>query len=192
MFQFLHLLGVTTNNEHLIEIAVMVPSSLYLLRKFVTLDRDNFTKYAVCPECLKLYNLDSCTVRIGERVESKTCTNKPFISQRKAECGAVLAKKVTTEKNGTVFYPFKVYCYQSIINQLESIPKRPGMSDLCEKWRNRKVKTGTMADIYDGQVWKDFQKVNGKDFLKSKNNIGLAINVDWFQTYKRRKDRFLN
>lgn len=46
-----------------------------------------------------------------------------------------------------------------------------------------------MADIYDGQVWNDFKKVNGQRFLDAKNNIALAINVDWFQPYKRRKDR---
>ena len=72
MFQFLHLLGVTCNNESLVEVTMMFPSSLYLLRQFVKLDRDNFTKYVVCPECTKLYHLDCCTVRIGDRIEAKT------------------------------------------------------------------------------------------------------------------------
>jgi hypothetical protein len=189
MFQFLHSLGVASNNEYLIEIAMMFPSSLYLLRDFVKLNRDNFTKYAVCPECTKLYNLDSCTVHIGDRIEARTCTNKPFRAGRKKECGAVLARKVITGNKQTVFYPFKLYCVNSIINQLECILKRPGMSDLCEKWRRRQIEPGVMADIYDGQIWKDFKTVGGKDFLNTKRNLGLAINVDWFQPYKRRKDR---
>lgn len=97
--------------------------------------------------------------------------------------------KVITQQNKTVFYPFKIYCFNSIINQLESILKRPGLPDLCERWRKRRVKSGFMADIYDGKVWNDFQSVKGKDFLKTRNNIALGINVDWFQPYKRRKDR---
>lgn len=94
-----------------------------------------------------------------------------------------------TQQNKTVFYPYKIYCFNSIIDQLDSILKRPGITDLCERWRNRTVRSGFMADIFDGQVWKDFQTVNGKDFLRKRNNIALGINVDWFQPYKRRKDR---
>lgn len=125
MLKFLHLLGITTNNEQLIGIALVIPGSLYLLRKFLSLDRDSFTKFVVCPECLKLYPLDSCTVCIGDRIEASRCDNKPFRSGRTGVCGALLAKKVTTEKNGVVLYPFKVYCYNSVINQLEAILRRP-------------------------------------------------------------------
>jgi len=189
IFQFLHTVGVSSNNEYLIEIAIIFPSSLYLLRRFVKLDRDNFTKYAVCPSCTKLYHLDNCTVRIGDRIEAKTCSNKPFPKGRLKECGAVLARKYVAGNNQAVFYPFKIYCFNSIINQLESLLNRPGIPELCEKWRKRQVDPGFMADIYDGQIWRDFQIVNGRDFLKSERNFALGINVDWFQPYKRRKDR---
>jgi hypothetical protein len=104
-------------------------------------------------------------------------------------CGAVLAKKFVTGNNQTVFYPHKLYCLSSVINQLESLLKRPGMPELCEKWRRRRVESGVMADVYDGKIWKDFQTFEGKDFLNSERNIGFGINVDWFQPYKRRKDR---
>lgn len=40
-----------------------------------------------------------------------------------------------------------------------------------------------MHDIYDGQVWKDFQVVSGQPFLSGPYGLGL-INVDWFQPYK--------
>lgn len=165
LFQFLHTLGVTCNNEYLTEMALIFPSSLYLLRQYVKLDRDSFTKYAVCPKCTKLYHLDECTVQIGTRIEAKTCTNKPFKKGKIKECGAVLARKyVTGDKQ--LFYPFKIYCFNSIINQLESILKRPGIPELCEKWRKRQLDLDVMADIYDGQIWKDFQVVQGKDFFE--------------------------
>ena len=34
--------------------------SLYLLRKFVNLERDNFVKFAVCPKCASLFWRSDC------------------------------------------------------------------------------------------------------------------------------------
>lgn len=42
--------------------------------------------------------------------------------------------------------------------------------------------------MYDGQVWKDFLTVNGKDFLDAPRSLAFAVNVDWFQPYTRRSD----
>ena len=46
-----------------------------------------------------------------------------------------------------------------------------------------------MADIYDGSIWRDFLKYKGNDFLNAPRNLAFAINVDWFQLFKRRNDR---
>ena len=46
-----------------------------------------------------------------------------------------------------------------------------------------------MADIYDGGIWGDFLKCKGNDFLNAPRNLAFAINVDWFQPFKRRNDR---
>ena len=43
--------------------------------------------------------------------------------------------------------------------------------------------------MYDGQIWKDFLKYKGKDYLNAPRNLAFAINVDWFQPFKRRSDR---
>ena len=61
MFQFMHVMGITFRIEYLYQMSLMLPSSLYLLRTFVNLKRDNFVKFAVCPKCASLYNLESCT-----------------------------------------------------------------------------------------------------------------------------------
>lgn len=42
--------------------------------------------------------------------------------------------------------------------------------------------------MYDGQVWKDFLTVNGKDFLNVPRSLAFAVNVDWFQPYTGRSD----
>lgn len=38
-----------------------------------------------------------------------------------------------------------------------------------------------MADVYDGQVWKDYANVNGRPFLSEPHHLGLMLNCDWFQ-----------
>ena len=53
-FQFLKILSDLSGCKYLEELMTLVPSSLYLLRKFANLNRDNFKKYAVCPNCNKL------------------------------------------------------------------------------------------------------------------------------------------
>lgn len=189
LFQFLHTVGLTCNNDFLIKLALMFPSSLYVARQFIKFDRDNFTKFAVCPKCCTLYHLDSCTVYVGNQKVPRICSVKPFAKGRIGECGATLARKVTLENSKVYFYPHKLYCVSSIINQVESLLKRPGIPEMCEQWRLRNVEEGVMADIYDGQIWKDFLCYKGKDFLNSPRNLAFRINVDWFQPFKHRKDR---
>ncbi len=54
----------------------------------------------------------------------------------------------------------------------------------CEKWRQRQIPDSVMADAYDGQIWADFQYVNGQPFLAEPNNFALMMNVDWYQPFK--------
>lgn len=42
----------------------------------------------------------------------------------------------------------------------------------------------TLEDVYDGKVWKDYQYLNSTPFLASPHNLGLMMNVDWFNPYK--------
>ena len=189
MFQFLHAMGITCKSEYLCQMALMLPSSLYLLRKFVNLKRDDFLKFAVCPKCASLYQLDDCTRRVGGQIVSNTCTTKPFKKGGKRECGAALAKKVILASGKVCFYPHKLYCFKSIIDQVEGLLKRRGVPDMCEQWRERKVGDEIIADVYDGTIWRDFLKYKGNDYLNAPRNLAFAINVDWFQPFKRRNDR---
>ena len=45
-----------------------------------------------------------------------------------------------------------------------------------------------LADVYDGNLWKEFQTVHGMDFLKKPRNYGFMLNFDFFQPMTRRKD----
>ena len=55
--------------------------------------------------------------------------------------------------------------------------------DQCEHWRNRVIPDGTLADVYDGRIWKKFMNFEGRPFLSNPYNLGLMLNCDWFQPF---------
>ena len=120
---------------------------------------------------------------------SNVCTRRPFKKGKRGPCGAALAKKVILGSGKVCFYPFKLYCFNSVIEQVETLLKRPGIPEMCEQWRERIVDENIISDVYDGKIWKDFLKYKGNDFLNAPRNLAFAINVDWFQPFKRRNDR---
>ena len=72
-------------------------------------------------------------------------------------------------KNGSVkFYAYKTYCYKSIIDSLETLLKRPGLEEQSEKWKSRQIDDDLYADVYDGQIWKQF----GEPPRNIKSNYG--------------------
>ena len=84
----------------------------------------------------------------------------------------------------TRLYPFKVYCYQSLISSLQRLLQRPGFTKSCEHWRSWLRNSEVLRDIYDGKVWDDFQNLDGKPFLADNFTYAVMLNLDWFQPYK--------
>ena len=39
---------------------------------------------------------------------------------------------------------------------------RDNFPQLCESWRDHQSQDGYLADIVDGQVWKEFQSIDGE------------------------------
>jgi hypothetical protein len=139
-------------------------------------------------KCCKLYKYHTCLKNVNGRQVAKTCSGYQYCRGKKKICGAALLTKVTLKDGKSNFYPIKYYCYNSIINSLEKLVQRKGIPEKCELWRERKINNGDMADVYDGQLWKDFQTVDRKDFLKAPRNYGFMLNFDFFQPMKHRKD----
>ena len=168
--------------------AVLFPKSVHLLRKQLGVDQDKFIKYVVCPKCHSLYNFDDCYETLHRRKVSKTCTfvQHPHHRQRfrRTACGEPLLKEVSLKTGETKLYPFKVYCYHSIIDNLKHFLQRPGFEAKCELWRSRDIPEGYLADIFDGRIWKEWQYVYGKPFLAAPRNYAFMLNVDWFQPFK--------
>ena len=65
---------------------------------------------------------------------------------------------------------------------------RDNFPQLCEAWCDHQSQDGHLADIVDGQVWKEFQPVDGKPFLAAPRNYMFMLNFDFFQPKKHRND----
>ena len=125
----------------------------------------------------------------GGQIVSNICSHKPFNKGHVRVCGTALARKVISGSGKVRFYPHKIYCFNSVIDQVKGLRKRPGVPEMCEKWRKNQVDETIVADVYDGSIWRDFLKFKGNDSLNAPRKLAFAINVDWFQPFKRRNDR---
>lgn len=81
------------------------------------------------------------------------------------------------------FTLYKTYCYKSLKESVHRLVKKKGFEELCNNWRNLSSSEYILSDVYNGNIWKDF---NGRkyDFFTEQRNFGLMLNVDWFQPFK--------
>ena len=187
MFKFLSLLflklGDITGSVDMKTLSQHFPSSLMLARKVQSGDSANFSKLIVCQKCSTTYRYEDCLERNG----IKKCTYVRFPrhpqKRMRVPCNSPLLKLIKTASGRHISTPLKVFCYQSIIQTIRCLVQQPGMLDVLNKWKDRTIPSGVMADVYDGSVWKSFLTVDGKPFLSRCYTFGLLINVDWFQPY---------
>ena len=167
------------------DIADLTPGSLYAMQKYVGGASEDFTRYVLCKTCFEIYPLSQFAIEghVGTRCLYVAYPNHPHASMRQP-CDTLLLKTVEFASGKKCFYPFKVYCYMSVCTSLEHHLQHPQFFSWCEEWRRRTVVDGSMEDVYDGRVWKEFQDYNGMPFLSKPYSFGLMINVDWFQPYK--------
>ncbi|XP_041835845.1 uncharacterized protein LOC121636413 [Melanotaenia boesemani] len=193
---FLFTVGSIFRLDILKNLAERVPSTMYMVRKILSLKKDDFTHYVACPVCNEVYTLEEATIIVkdgrGIRKKSARCSHVTFRKhaqkRHRKECGTLLLKTVTGKKGLTYLHPKRSFCYRNVTKSLQDLVHRPGFNESCEKWRQRDMSDNIYADVYDGKVWKDFQSYNGKPFLSEARNLGLMLNVDWFQPYDRVKD----
>ena len=169
-------------------IANCFPHSIYRFRKLLDFDRDDFMKYVVCPNCTSLYRYDDVVQNRDGRTIVNKCTNimfgcrvdksSPNHGRRgKYRCDAKLVQEVQLSNNKTKLYPLKTYCYKNVINNIEQFLSRPDFEAECNKWRSRDVIQNHIGDLYDGEIWREFQTYNNEPFLSQPNNYALMINV---------------
>ncbi len=188
---FVKLLGSAYNCAKIVEASEQIPVTLMSVEKIIGLEKKCFIEYVVCPQCSVIYEFSDCVRTLANgKTESKTCRhvatpNHPHVRKRKA-CGALLLKQQRRHKK-CILAPIKVYPYRSLKKSLCHILSKPDYIEKCEQWRSRMavLANDILADIYDGQVWKQFTEVELNRFLDTPHSYLLTMNVDWFQPYKR-------
>ena len=163
------------------------PKSLKSIHRVLGLNSDDFIQYVVCIKCDSVYELSSCLHRNSfGAVDVKSCIhikfpNHPLRSKRQ-QCGASLLQKVCRDSK-IAFQPYKTYAYYPIKTALARFFNREGFFSLSEQWRTRNASSEYMGDVYDGQVWKDWQCWHGRDFLAVPYSLVVTLNLDWFQPF---------
>ncbi|XP_070580772.1 uncharacterized protein [Ptychodera flava] len=169
------------------DFSVLLPESLYKLKKRMGLNEDKFTKFVVCQKCSSIYKFDDCYKKVGSQNIPVKCKFQEFPAHKQKKfrqaCGAPLLKEVEIQLKKRL-YPFKVYCYKSVLQSLSDLVKRDGFVEKCELWRNRRPSPGVLSDVYDGRIWKEFQSVEGQPFLSVPKNYAMQLNLDWFCPFK--------
>ena len=62
---------------------------------------------------------------------------------------------------------------------------RPGFAELINKnFEANRASQVKMSDVYQGQVWSDFQEYENEPLLSQPFSLGLMMNFDFFQPYK--------
>ena len=156
------------------------------MKRLCKISTDTFLKLVVCPSCHIVYKIEDCIEfdTAGRKSSPKVLfPNHPYSSRRKP-CNENLLAEVSLCNGEKQYYPRKVYCYASVVESLKSILERDGILQSCEHWRGRSVIDGIMGDVYDGRVWQEFVDYNGSLFFSSPNNLGLMLNIDWFNPFK--------
>ena len=166
----------------------MFPWSVHKLEKLFGHSGDAFEKYVVCSVCHSIYKYDECIDTVGSQKIPKTCShvefpNHPHSICRKP-CGNKLLSEVELSNGSKRFYPRKVYCYRSLKESLAGLLEKDGKLEACERWRQRSLPDDVLGDVYDGNIWKEFQSVNGMPFLSAPHNLALMLNIDWFNPHK--------
>lgn len=193
LLQFLNIFFLVLNkvigSPFLKIMAENLPITTNSCRVLLNISDKSIIKYVSCVKCHSIYEFDKCTEKgLRGKLVSKHCPNiafpnHPCMAYRKS-CGALLCKEVQ-HGTRTFCHPFRTYCSTNLIDSIQALLSRPEMLQKIEHWRSRPTESCLLGDVYDGRVWQEFQVVNGRNFLKHPHTIGLMMNIDWFQPFKR-------
>ena len=93
-------------------------------------------------------------------------------------------KSINLPSGKLSYYPFKVYYFKPLITSIQELCNRLNFIEVCNHWRNRNVCNGIIANVYDGQLWKKFERFTTDTNNCASCSLSLVLNIDWFQPYK--------
>ena len=130
----------------------IIGKSYYVIQGLLGLRGKRFTTFAVCPFCACLKTSEELNV-------DPICRSKAFGKT----CGTFMAEPGGSTNN---YSPLKAYAYNSLSKQLGKFLERPGFASKLESRRKRKRMPTVYRDVYDGEIWSDFQNVGSKPFSR--------------------------
>lgn len=188
------LLGTYYNGGILQELSLGFPKTRNAALQTLGIGLNTFEQYIVCPCCNAIYDYE---LEDGNDEASRKCYHvefpyHPYASMREP-CGSLLMKTFRANTSFIRVKPFKVFAYQSLKKAMTNLLNTNGFLENCEHWRNRKemVPSGCFSDIYDGNIWHEFQVVDGVKFLETNYNFCFTLNLDWFQPYTHTRKLYI-
>ena len=165
------------------------PVSIFLAKKKLGIFQPKLRMVA-CTNCHKLYDSKIVTnYKVNNKLAVMHCSYEEFpnnpIPANKKLCNNELTI-IKKNKNKTVAIPRMLYPKPSIKQQLSNMYQRPDFERMLKLSGVRNYNNTYYADIYDGNVWKTFP-FDGSRFFSpetASTNLGLLINLDWFQPFK--------
>ncbi|KAI9003759.1 hypothetical protein CLU79DRAFT_714287, partial [Phycomyces nitens] len=127
------------------------------------------SKYVACGNCHSIFS--------DVNGAPSTCDFKKLGSNR--ECGNALYKI----SNSKTLRPNRTYVYNSLKTALKKLFQRPTFENQINKWNRGPKIAGTMFDVYDGRMWKEFVDEAGLQFVAKERSLLLTLNIDWFQPF---------
>jgi hypothetical protein len=165
------------------------PASLFLAKKKLGIFQPKL-RMAVCTNCHKLYDSKIiCNHKENNKLAIMRCNYEEFpnnlIPSRKNLCNNELSS-LKRNMNGIAAIPKMLYPKPSIKQQLSIMYQRSGFEKMLDQSGTRNYDSNIYADIYDGKVWNSFPFDGSKFFSPetATSNLGLLINLDWFQPFK--------
>ena len=162
------------------------PASLYLAKKKLGIFQPKL-RMAVCTSCHKLYDSKIvCNFKKDNKLAIMCCYYEKFPNSSKKNRYNNELTILKKNKNGVVAIPKMLYPKPSIKQQLYIMYQRPNFEKMLALSGTRNYDNNYYADIYNGNVWKNFP-FDGSRFFDKKNttsNLGLLLNLDWFQPFK--------
>jgi hypothetical protein len=163
------------------------PDSLYLAKKELGL-KDRFQSFVPCSKCHKLHRKDEVkNFRQNGTQAIMKCRHVEFpnsFNRKSNFCNTPLSQTIDNSIKPELIYPFA-----GIRQQLATMYRRPDFEKLLRHWADRSSSNDILADIYDGQVWKNLKETNDENspnFFRPEvadSHLGLMLNLDWFQPY---------
>lgn len=129
-----------------------------------------------------MYKYSDCINRVDTREIPCQCLHKE--SRYAHPCNGTLLKTVELQGGRKIHYPLRVFCYMPLRQSLQILLNRPGFHEHCEHWKKETRESDMYVDLYDGNVWRDFQVYDGKPFLSEPFSYGFMLNIDWLKPCK--------